>query len=94
MILLVAAAINLVACGDRGGGCDVGNDVDDDDSKICGGKGAPEEGAKVRSNRGAWDRLRAALEGVREACGEVCDTTKTGTPGRYYEFIRKEVDCR
>ncbi len=50
--------------------------------------------SRVKSNREAWDGLKRSLARIREACGEVCDTRKTGTPGKYYEFIQKEVDCR
>ncbi len=38
--------------------------------------------------------MKSRLDKVRELCGEVCNTKDEGGPGKYYNFVRKEVNCR
>ncbi len=58
-------------------------------------KPAVTSSSRVRSNKKLWNELRTRLERIRESCGELCDTNRTATgDGKYYPFIKKEVDCR
>ena len=51
-------------------------------------------GTAKKSSKQIYADLRQNLALIRESCGEVCDTTKTGVPDKYYDFIEKEVNCK
>lgn len=43
-----------------------------------------------------YDRVydnRTHTEKVLEGCGEICETSKDGTPSKFFNFIEKKVDC-
>jgi len=37
--------------------------------------------------------LRQRLKGIKESCGQICDTNVEGTEGKYYKFFEKQVNC-
>lgn len=37
--------------------------------------------------------LRQIIALIKSDCGQVCDTTIEGTPGKYYEEIKKDFEC-
>ena len=45
------------------------------------------------SSKEVYANLKKSIESVRKSCGQVCDTSVTGTPGKYYDVIEKTVDC-
>jgi len=55
---------------------------------ICG-----EENVKVMSNKEAYDDLKRRLSSIKKSCGEVCDQTIEGKPGKYFDEITKDIDC-
>ncbi len=56
--------------------------------------GCKEKATKLKSAKEVWESVKEDFDRIKEACGELCDTTIKGTPGKYYDFIRKEFDCR
>ena len=46
-----------------------------------------------RTSREIYDKLKITIESIRKSCGQVCDTSKTGTPGKYFNKIEKTIDC-
>ena len=45
------------------------------------------------SNKEAYAELKKTITSVRKSCGEVCDQTITGKPGKYFDEITKNIDC-
>ncbi len=45
------------------------------------------------SSKEIYANLKKTIASVRESCGQVCDTSVTGKPDKYYEYIEKEVNC-
>ena len=45
------------------------------------------------SNKEAYAELKKTIASVRKSCGEVCDQTITGKPGKYFDEITKNIDC-
>ena len=41
-----------------------------------------------------YANLKRRIESIRMSCGQVCQTNMKGEPGKYYQAIRKEVDCK
>jgi len=37
---------------------------------------------------------KVAIDSILESCGELCDTTRTGTPGIYFDHIRASINCK
>ena len=44
-------------------------------------------------NKEAYAELKKTIASVRKSCGEVCDQTITGKPGKYFDEITKNIDC-
>ena len=40
-----------------------------------------------------YENLKKTVASVRKSCGEICDTTISGKPGKYFDEIHKKVDC-
>jgi hypothetical protein len=51
-----------------------------------------EKSSKI-SNKEAYAELKKTIASVRKSCGEVCDQTITGKPGKYFDEITKNIDC-
>ena len=45
------------------------------------------------SSKEAYTDLKKSIASVKESCGEVCDQTITGKPGKYFEEITKNIQC-
>ena len=45
------------------------------------------------SSKEAYTDLKKSIASVKESCGEVCDQTITGKPGKYFEKITKNIQC-
>ena len=58
------------------------------------GKASSKEKPGSKSSKAIWERLEATLGDIRRDCGELCDVAKEGKPGKYYQEIEKEIDCR
>ena len=43
----------------------------------------------AEQNKGAFGYLSS----IKEDCGELCDTTRSGKPGIYFDQISAEVNC-
>jgi hypothetical protein len=41
-----------------------------------------------------YANLKTTISSVRKSCGQVCDQSVQGIPGKYYDFIEKKVDCK
>ncbi len=54
----------------------------------------PKTTERVKSTKELWEMVMKRLERVKASCGELCDLTKTGEPGKYFDFIQKDVNCR
>ena len=52
----------------------------------------PEPKPKL-SNKEIYENLKKRIKSVKESCGQVCDTTIQGEPGKYYQALKKEVNC-
>jgi hypothetical protein len=37
---------------------------------------------------------KVAIESILESCGELCDTTRTGSHGIYFDHIRASINCK
>ena len=44
-------------------------------------------------NKEAYENLRSTIASVKKACGDVCNTSQKGIPGKYFNQITKNVDC-
>ena len=40
-----------------------------------------------------YENLKKTVASVKKSCGEICDTTISGKPGKYFDEIHKIVDC-
>ena len=40
-----------------------------------------------------YENLKKTVASVRKSCGEICDQSITGKPGKYFDEIQKKVDC-
>jgi predicted metal-dependent hydrolase len=40
------------------------------------------------------ENLKKALKSIKKSCGQICDQTLPGTPGKYFDYIEKKVDCQ
>jgi hypothetical protein len=41
-----------------------------------------------------YANLKTTISSVKKSCGQVCDQSVPGIPGKYYDFIEKKVDCK
>ena len=48
---------------------------------------------KQKSSLEIHQELQETLKGIKESCGELCNTNIKGVKGKYYNFIKKEVNC-
>ena len=44
-------------------------------------------------NKQIYQNLRTKVASIKESCGQICDQTIEGISGKYFEFIKKNVDC-
>ncbi len=49
---------------------------------------------KLKSTKELWESVKDRLVRVRESCGELCDLDKKGKPGKFFDYIEKDIDCR
>jgi hypothetical protein len=47
----------------------------------------------LRSSKERYQDLKVSLEKIKASCGDICDTTKAGVPGKYFDYTEKNVDC-
>ncbi len=40
-----------------------------------------------------YENLKKTVASVKKSCGEICDQTISGKPGKYFDEIHKKVDC-
>lgn len=40
-----------------------------------------------------YENLKKNIDSVKKSCGEICDQSIEGKPGKYFDFIEKKVDC-
>ena len=43
--------------------------------------------------RQVYANLKKTIESVKKSCGEICDQNIKGKPGKYFDQIKKNVDC-
>ena len=54
-----------------------------------------EDGKKKLSNAEIYANLKESLASIRKSCGQLCDVSMTsGTQGKYFDQLTKEVDCK
>ena len=46
------------------------------------------------SSKKIYANLKKRMESIKKSCGQVCQTDMKGEPGKYYQAIRKDVDCK
>lgn len=81
LLLLTCFLSDVVGRNDDDDGKDLGyNEVCDKDEGCS--DGGEKEKSKRKSNKELYAELRENLRSIRESCGEVCDTDKTGVPGK------------
>ena len=39
------------------------------------------------TNKQIYENLKKSLKFIKESCGEICDQTITGKPGKYFNYI-------
>ena len=39
------------------------------------------------TNKQIYENLKKSLKFIKESCGEICDQTITGKPGKYFDHI-------
>ena len=44
-------------------------------------------------DQGSYDQLRKSIASIQNSCGEICDHSISGQPGKYFDFIQKKVNC-
>lgn len=47
-----------------------------------------------KTHQETHSEIKASIESIRRSCGDVCNTTMTGTPGKHHPFIAKKIDCQ
>lgn len=45
------------------------------------------------TNQDAYAKLKKTMEIVKGFCGQVCDTTLKGQPGKYFDELKKDINC-
>jgi hypothetical protein len=48
----------------------------------------------VGDNTAAYINLKTISQQIRKSCGNVCDTSQEGLPGKYYNAIWKDFQCQ
>lgn len=46
-----------------------------------------------KTNEKAEANLKKTIASIKSSCGQVCDTTIKGIPGKYFDQLSKTVDC-
>ncbi len=46
------------------------------------------------SSKTVYANLKKSIESIRKSCGEICDQTLAGEKGEYFDYIKKNVDCK
>ena len=49
--------------------------------------------SRTGDNVAAFANLKVTAEKIRTSCGEICDTGKSGKPGKYVDAVWKNFDC-
>ena len=44
-------------------------------------------------NKEAYANLKISIKSVRESCGKVCDTEISGKSGKYFDVLKKDIQC-
>ena len=52
-----------------------------------------EQESEHKSNKQCYEQLKKDIASVQKSCGEVCDLTKEGQPGKYFNVVEKNFDC-
>ena len=42
-------------------------------------------------NGEAYKNLKIRIESIRKSCGDICNTSVKGSPGKYFLFIHKKI---
>jgi len=45
------------------------------------------------SSKEIYKNLKNKIQSVKESCGQVCDTTIHGEQGKYFEVLKKDINC-
>lgn len=82
VLLLFVSQLSLSSATDEG------SDEGDRSNNVCekdGGCAEQEDASpkKKKSSKEMYAELKENLKSIKESCGEVCDTEKTGVPGEY-----------
>ena len=48
---------------------------------------------KELSNSVVYDNLKKTIASVKKSCGEICDQSIKGEPGKYFDSIKKKINC-
>lgn len=54
----------------------------------------PEDCGTKLSSKEIYANLKESLASVRKSCGQLCDASVTGSPGKYFDQLTKAVDCK
>lgn len=38
--------------------------------------------------------MKRTISSIKKSCGQVCDQSITGKPGKFFDEIRKDVNCQ
>ena len=41
-----------------------------------------------------YSNLKRTISSIKKSCGQVCDQSITGKPGKFFDEIRKDVNCQ
>ena len=58
------------------------------------GKEDTTQSTTYEDNTEPFNRLKSILEEIKASCGNICSTNDTGVPGKYYNVIWKDFDCK
>ncbi len=47
-----------------------------------------------QSSKTVYTNLKTSIESIRKSCGEICNQTLTGKSGEYFDYIKKDVNCK
>ena len=51
------------------------------------------ESVKKLTDNVVYDNLKKTIASVKKSCGEICDQSIKGEPGKYFDSIKKKVNC-
>ena len=48
---------------------------------------------KEMPNSVVYENLKKTIASVKKSCGEICDQSIKGEPGKYFDSIKKNINC-